>query len=417
MKVQCTGAIASLKEVQTALAAYYIDNATLPDNLDKLKLYLPKFPQAFTDNFSYKLTKNSRGEDDYEIRYIGHIGESPTGSEKAELKKDYKAMMSGATVPEIPQIFAHVPSDSMVLYVRNPANLIDILNQKSNTSQRLSGIDASESIRELMKTFFELEKFEQIEKNLKHEMAIVVNNLDATAPDIVIILSELDREALSPTGKARVVGSKDGFILIASSKESLEKITNLTIEKSLKNAPDFHYVWWKKSALVKDAMMFVGDEFFAKMLTLETYLTHYRKYRDYARLTSLQELTWAYSDAFGKFPTGFSEFTSVGLSTLTGEVLGEYNIIDGVVTHRNIGTLKSVKTLPEARYDLSKISRSEFEDYKYNVLQYRDIWRASLDPMGIVINRYGDGMEVDFFMTPIPSSPDRDLIQIQKLFE
>lgn len=56
-------------------------------------------------------------------------------------------MMSGATVPEIPQIFAHVPSDSMVLYVRNPANLIDILNQKSNTSQRLSGIDVSESIR------------------------------------------------------------------------------------------------------------------------------------------------------------------------------------------------------------------------------------------------------------------------------
>lgn len=87
------------------------------------------------------------------------------------------------------------------------------------------------------------------------------------------------------------------------------------------------------------------------------------------------------------------------------------------MTHQNIGTLKSIKTLPEARYDLSKISRMELEDYKYNVLQYRDIWRASLDPMGIVINRYGDGMEVDFFMTPIPSSPDRDLQQIQKMFE
>lgn len=91
--------------------------------------------------------------------------------------------------------------------------------------------------------------------------------------------------------------------------------------------------------------------------------------------------------------------------------------MDGVVTHRNIGTLNSVKTLPETRYDLSKISRTEFEDYKYNVLQYRDIWRASLDPMGIVINRYADGMEVDFFMTPIPSSPDRDLQEIQKIFE
>jgi hypothetical protein len=54
------------------------------------------------------------------------------------VKKDYKAMLSGATVPEIPTIFAHIPADSMVLYVRNPANLLDILNQKSNTTQRLS---------------------------------------------------------------------------------------------------------------------------------------------------------------------------------------------------------------------------------------------------------------------------------------
>ena len=107
----------------------------------------------------------------------------------------------------------------------------------------------------------------------------------------------------------------------------------------------------------------------------------------------------------------------MGLSTLTGEVLSEYSIIDGLVTHANIGTLKSVKTLPEAQYDLSRISRGELEDYKYNIFAYRDIWRASLDPMGIVLNRYGDGMEIDFFMTPIPSSPDRDLMQMQEMFE
>ncbi len=73
-----------------------------------------------------------------------------------------------------------------------------------------------------MMTFFELDNFDQIQSHLKHEMAIVVNNLDATAPDIVVILSEADRAALSPTAKARVVGSKDGFIFIASSKETLE---------------------------------------------------------------------------------------------------------------------------------------------------------------------------------------------------
>lgn len=78
VKVQCASLGASLKEVQTALAAYQIDTMTLPDNLDKLKLYLPKMPQAFTENFSYKLTKKTNGEADYEIQYIGHIGEKVT---------------------------------------------------------------------------------------------------------------------------------------------------------------------------------------------------------------------------------------------------------------------------------------------------------------------------------------------------
>lgn len=294
--------------------------------MDKIKgTYSKPFPQDFDDNFSYRSTKNINGISDYEIKYIGHIGEKVAES---NLKKDYRAMMSGAVVPEIPIIFAHIPADSMVLYIKNPVNLIDILNEKSNTSQRLSGIDVSESIRTFMKTFIELEKFDQIEKNLKHEMAIVVNNMDATAPDIVIILSESDKAALSPTAQARVVGSRDGYIFIASSKESLERFTSLTIENSLKNAPDFQYVWWKKSTLVKDAMIFVGDAFFEKMLTLETYLTHYRKYRDYARLSSLQELVWAYGDAFGKSPTAFDTFITAGFSSLTGEVLGEYSIVD-----------------------------------------------------------------------------------------
>lgn len=332
------------------------------------------------------------------------------------MKRDYVALLSGATVPGIPSIFAHVPSDSMVLYVRNPANLLDILNQKSNTTTRLSGVDVSESIRKFMTTFFELENFDQIQSHLKNEMAIVVNNLDATAPDIVVILSEADRDALSPTAKARVVGSKDGFIFIASSKETLEQFTNLTAPKSMKESPDFHYVWTKKSQKIKDAFMFVGDEFFEKMLTFETYLSHYRKYRDYARLWSLQELVWAYSDAFSQSPASLENLSQLGLSSLTGAALAEYSIQDGIVVHKNIGSLKSLKTLPESNYDFSHISRAEIEDYKTNVLKYRDIWRASLDPMGIVLNRYGDGMEVDFFMTPIPLVDDRNMQLAQKFF-
>lgn len=423
VRSECNAAIAIRKDVETALGAYYADKETYPDSIDKLdSSYLPKQETLtkFKENFSYSNTSSDKDgggwmNPSFEIKYIGHIGEN-TSSTGTTMKRDYVALLSGATVPEIPSLFAHVPSESMVLYVRNPANLLDILNQKSNTSTRLSGVDVSESIRKFMMTFFELENFDQIQSHLKNEMAIVVNNLDATAPDIVVILSEADRDALSPTAKARVVGSKDGFIFIASSKESLEQLTNLTAEKSLSSAPDFRYVWTKKSQKIQDAFMFVGDEFFEKMLTFETYLSHYRKYRDYARLWALQEVVWAYSDAFGQLPTSLDSLSQLGISSLTGATLAEYSTQDGIVVHKNIGSLKSLKTLPEAHYDFSRITRSEIEDYKTNVLKYREIWRSSLDPMGIVLNRYGDGMEIDFFMTPIPAFEDRDIQEMQKSF-
>lgn len=265
-------------------------------------------------------------------------------------------------------------------------------------------------------TFFELENFDQIQSHLKNEMAIVVNNLDATAPDIVVILSEADRAALSPTAQARVVGSKDGFIFIASSKETLDRFTGLSPEKSMKNAPDFQYVWTKKSQKIRDAFIFVGDEFFENITTFETYIQHYRKYRDYDRLSSLQNLAWAYSDAFGSAPSSLSDLYTIGLASLTGAAANEYSLADGLVVHSHIGSLKLIKTLPEARYDLSRISRAEIEDYKTNILKYRDIWGASLDPMGIVLNRYGDGMEIDFFMTPIPYMEDRDFQELYQFF-
>jgi hypothetical protein len=91
---------------------------------------------------------------------------------------------------------------------------------------------------------------------------------------------------------------RDGYIFVASSKNSLERVMNLTEKESLKDAPDFHYVWTKKADSIQDAFVFVGDAFFEKMLTLENYILHARKYTDYKNLRALQELVWAYKDAF-----------------------------------------------------------------------------------------------------------------------
>ena len=102
---------------------------------------------------------------------------------------------------------------------------------------------------------------------------------------------------------------------------------------------------------------------------------------------------------------------------MTGEYLSRYTINNGIVSDPNIGSLKNIKTLRENSYDLSDISRLELESYKTNVLKYKDIWRASLDPMGIILNRYGDGIEIDFFMTPIPVLLQSEFTNIQKIFE
>ncbi len=116
-------------------------------------------------------------------------------------------------------------------------------------------------------------------------------------------------------------------------------------------------------------------------------------------------------------PTSLGDFITLGLTTLTSTTLNQYSLAEGIVTHKNIGTLSSTKTLPESEYDLTEISRAEIEDYKYNVQGYRDIWRSSLDPMGIVINRYGDGVEMDFFMTPIPESTKSTLSNFLYAFQ
>ena len=48
-------ATAKLREISMALTSFYADYSNYPYAITELKSnYLPKFPQAFIDNFSYK---------------------------------------------------------------------------------------------------------------------------------------------------------------------------------------------------------------------------------------------------------------------------------------------------------------------------------------------------------------------------
>ena len=414
---ECQDAMKARQSVWTALWAYFSDRERYPDSIDALNTnYIPnqKILETFNKYFLYKFVPNTYSDSDL-ISLKEDIWIRQSSEEE---KKDYIALLQGSTVPEIPAIFSHVPKDSMVLYVKNPQDLLSLLNTQSNTTSRLSGIDVSDSIKKVIQTFFELEDMSQIEQNLKSDLIFIVDNLDITAPDVTMILSESDKAALSPTAQARVVGSKDGFIFVASSKARVNSLIELPVDISMAKASDFQYVWTKKSTQIQDAFLYVGDEFFEKMITLESYIKHFRKYRDVDRLSSLQELSWAYEEAFGEKSKDIpSLLAKIGNSDTIKNQVSSYSIEDGIITNDHIGSLKNLKTLEENNYDLSIISRAEIESYKANILRYKEIWRASLDPMGIVLNRHGDGIEFDFFMTPIPTFPDSGMNEVRQVFE
>ena len=335
-------------------------------------------------------------------------------------KKDYKKLMDGAKAENIPEIFKKIPNDSVSLYIKNPQNLLSILDQPSSGLQ-FGGIDSSKKIKEYMSKWLEIENFSQIQKHLKHESAIVLTNLDPTTPEVTFIISEKDRDALSGDNKTSIIKQQDGYIYVSSSQAVVDTIAGLKSSDSLSEADDFHYVWWKKSAKIQDAFVFVGDRFFEKLTTLDTFIKHYRKIQDYKHLTSLQELTWAYKKAYNRDAKDFDEIIQL-LSkswdvSITSESVKDYSIQNGIVSHKNIGTLARTNAISDANYDLNTITRKELDDYKYSVLKYRDIWRASLDPMGIIINQYKDGVSIDFFMTPIPEFPDDEANMIFKHFQ
>ena len=145
----------------------------------------------------------------------------------------------------------------MALYVKNPQQLLALIDMKHDMMTRVSGIDISLSMKQLLEKFFEVEDFTLLQKNLKHEVVFMVDNLDLTSPDITMILSESDKAAFTPKEEPRFTVAKDGFIFIANSQLRIDQLVNLSKKDSLSEALDFQYVWWKKSSQVQDAFFFV----------------------------------------------------------------------------------------------------------------------------------------------------------------
>ncbi len=327
-------------------------------------------------------------------------------------KKDYEKLIWDSKLKDIPEIYKKIPNDSIFIHIKNPKFLFSFLDDKKNNSS--SGLWIIKKLRDLIASKMQLENWDELKQNLTHEFIIVLSDLDLVSPNFLIILDKKDKWILVPWEKAMAAKSVWDKIYISLSKKLLEEYSNLDEKDSVYNSSDFRYVWFKKQGLKKDIFFFAWDNFFEKITSLEYFLNMKRKINDYMNLWELQNYAFALQKINWEKTEDFSELKK--LLKFKENKLEKYEIKNSIVTDKNIWKIGDIKNLTEINYDLEKISRSELASYKENILDYREMWQASLDPLWVIFSEEKNGYKIDFFMTPIPSLKDFELDFLTEIF-
>ena len=355
------------------------------------------YDQALEKNKEINTTKNDKGSDNETSKY-----------------KDYKKLIGDTPIKDIPEIYKKIPSDSMFFHIKNPDFMFQLLESKNTLVNSSSGIQILQKLKELSMDWFDIGNWDVVRNNLKHEFIVVMSDIDLSSPDIVVIINKEDKGVLVPRKKAKVAVSIWEYIYIANSKKALDKFTSLEENDSVYMADDFRYVWMKKQNLQKDIFFFVWDKFFENLISFDNYIKMTRKINDYMNLYDLQNYVWAYEKLTGWKVDSFDSINTI--LDIKKEKLDKYTINQSIVSDKNIGKYWDSINVNEANYDLSSISRAELKSYQENILKYKEIWRASLDPLGIIINSTEAWFEIDFFMTPIPMIDDNEFQLLVWLF-
>lgn len=355
----------------------------------------------------YKKTHYNSGE---ARRYVAE----KTAHLSEPVKKDYTSLLMGKTIPEIPSVFRLIPSDALVLYIPQPKQFFDFLKDKQYSLLDLMGLNMYGTVQFYMKKFLSIEDGARFESLLQHEVAVVLPRMDMVAPTVVLLVRDADQRILEVMDQGLVKRDIEDWTIIAPSEQILDAF--ISPQQTLADAPDFQYVWEKKSHRIQDAFIFAGDQFFENITHLEYFISMQRRYKLYEQLVQLQQLVWAYEDAFGSAPSSLSVFQDIGLETLAHEALAGFSLEGNRVRHTTLGFIDHI--YPSGLVDsLEMITRDELDAYLNSIFSYREVWTESLDPMGIVLNTYQDGVEVEFFMTPVPDLENTSFSWIQTLFK
>jgi len=242
-------------------------------------------------------------------------------------KKDYKKLLWDKKVKNIPQIYKHIPKDSIFFDIKNPQFLLSFIKDPKN-NQAISAY-----VWLIKKSIWE-KQWDLITKNLKHNVIVVFNDLDLVSPNFLIIIDKKDEDALSVWARTLAAKSVWDKIYISWSKELLENYLNLDEKDSIYYADDFQYVWYKKQDKKKDLFFFAWDSFFEKITSLEYYLKMRRKINDYQNLKKLQEYVFALQKIRWEKINNFSALEK--MIKLDKNKIKDFSVKNSIVKNKNV---------------------------------------------------------------------------------
>ncbi len=377
--------------------------------LDMYSYIFAKYFQNPTYSLNYKKTKYT---------YEEALEKNKEIEEKKEIKKpiykDYKKLIWDTKIQNIPEIYKKIPSDSMFFHISNPEFIFQLLENKNTLVNSSSGIQILQKLKDLSMEWFDIEDWNTIKENLKHDFVVIMSDIDLSSPNIIVIIHKEDKWVLVPWKKPKVAVTVWDYIYIASSEKALDKFRSLKEENSIYMSDDFRYVWMKKQSKKKDLFFFVWDKFFEKLISFDNYIKMKRKINDYMDLYNLQNYVWAYGKIIGERVNDFEKLAWI--LSIEKKDLDKYTIDNSIVEDKKIGVYWNTRNVDEIDYDLSTITREELQSYQRNILKYKEVWRANLDPLWVIINNTDTGFDVDFFMTPIPNIQNYDFGLLVSVF-
>gem|GEM_PF-7072938 len=92
----------------------------------------------------------------------------------------------------------------MFFHVSNPEFMFQLLESKNTLVNSSSGLQILKKLKDLSMVWFDIEDWNTIKDNLKHEFIVVMSDIDLSSPSIVVIIHKEDKGVLVPGKKPKV---------------------------------------------------------------------------------------------------------------------------------------------------------------------------------------------------------------------